>query len=455
MVCAQLMWKNHIMDKFMPASSYNPFVYGRPVEGENFLGRQKELVRVLNRLRNKESTAIIGDPHIGKTSFLRRLANSQELNSMLGENLGFKVVPCFIDLYALPEYNQISFWREVIVAFRKNSEKKFSKAIRELEEKNYDRRALEKWFSTLTDSNYILFLLLDEFDVLLRHKNFQDPDFFAGLRKFISTVGGVVMVISSRINISEMNLIGYKLRSAGSPFFNTFVDVRLYPFDGDIVNGEITGSIGELLNQKEAGFTIDQTIFIKRMAGRHPYVLQAMAAAVYENPQNLIEAAKNCYESISFHFSDIWEYLPENCRVAAIMLSLVELGGKARGSRFNFEGIENNEKFGSELSLLEKSGLAECVEEREGWILDWKYFLVWRGQRWAVGSQLFAWWIHDQIIINETGPVSTWLSKNKYLGMLTTQEWNQLVGVWKDRPEWIKEGLKKVTQIILGKIPLS
>lgn len=438
----------------MPVSLYNPFIYGRPVEGEHFLGRQTEIARVLSRLRNKESTAIIGDPHIGKTSFLKKLDNSKYLDSMLGRDLGFEVVPCFIDLYALPE-NQTSFWEKVITTFKKNSKRKFSKAIRDLEKENYSQHALEKWFLTLNENNCILFLLLDEFDVLLKNENFQDPNFFADLRKFISTIGGLVIVISSRIKISEMNLIGYKLRNAGSPFFNTLVEVRLTPFDGDIVDGIATGTIGELLNKKEADFNVDQITFIKRMAGRHPYFLQAMAAAVYESPNDLAGAAKNCYESISFHFFDIWEYLTENCRVAAIMLSLVELGGKARGSRFQFEGIENNEKFGSELIALERSGLAECVEERDGWILDWKYFLVWRNQRWAIGSQFFAWWIHDQVITNETDAVVDWLSKNKYFGLLTTQEWNQLVGVWNDKPEWIKEGLKKLAQIILGKITLS
>ncbi|MCP4105151.1 MAG: hypothetical protein GY749_06385 [Desulfobacteraceae bacterium] len=46
----------------------NPFYYGNPVSHKNFIGRAKELRRVIGRLLKGESTAIIGDPHIGKTS---------------------------------------------------------------------------------------------------------------------------------------------------------------------------------------------------------------------------------------------------------------------------------------------------------------------------------------------------------------------------------------------------
>jgi len=45
-----------------------PFIYGRPVRPGEFLNREAELRTIFNRLRNGESTAVVGEPHIGKRS---------------------------------------------------------------------------------------------------------------------------------------------------------------------------------------------------------------------------------------------------------------------------------------------------------------------------------------------------------------------------------------------------
>ncbi len=45
-----------------------PFIYGRPVRPGEFLNREAELHTIFNRLRNCESTTVVGEPHIGKSS---------------------------------------------------------------------------------------------------------------------------------------------------------------------------------------------------------------------------------------------------------------------------------------------------------------------------------------------------------------------------------------------------
>lgn len=57
-----------------------PFVYGRPVRPDEFVGRHAELRTVFNRLRNGEATAI----HIGKSSLLLALADPMTQRSFLG-----------------------------------------------------------------------------------------------------------------------------------------------------------------------------------------------------------------------------------------------------------------------------------------------------------------------------------------------------------------------------------
>ncbi|NIV38115.1 MAG: hypothetical protein GWN58_54485, partial [Anaerolineae bacterium] len=37
----------------------------------------------------------------------------------------------------------------------------------------------------------------------------------------------------------------------------------------------------------------------------------------------------------------------------------------------------------------------------EGWQFDWENLLLWRGERWTIGTQAFAWWVRDVIIAEE------------------------------------------------------
>ena len=52
----------------------NPFSYGNPIrDPARFHGRQAELRQIVNRLRSsaRESTSIVGERRIGKTSLLK------------------------------------------------------------------------------------------------------------------------------------------------------------------------------------------------------------------------------------------------------------------------------------------------------------------------------------------------------------------------------------------------
>lgn len=428
----------------MPRLAANPFVYGRTVQGKQFFGRQSQRNTVLNRLRNGESTAVVGEPHIGKSSFLLHLANPQTLVDALGEEIATSITINLLDLHDLPiDYTQTRFWDDVLEPLRnKPGSATVSRYLREAQKADYERRSLEKLFGKLAEEKRTLFLLLDEFEVLLKHNGFQEGSFFAGLRKISSHVCGLVVVTASRLSIMQMNEIGRGLLDTGSPFFNTMTEVRLKPFDDD--------EIGALLSQPGSLFSVNQQASIQRMAGRHPFVLQAMAAAIHENPALPDAAAEICYERIAFHFADLWESMPENCRTTAVILSLMELGGRARGQEFSFGEIENNDRFGVELKQLAERGLAERIRQENHWFFDGDIFLIWRGEKWAVGTLLLAWWVRDQVVQSTVGPVQVWLAQKEYIGPLTHEHWQQLQDAWKARPDWMNDGLKKLTEIIFS-----
>ena len=70
----------------------SPFIYGRPVRPGEFLNRKPELRTIFNRLRNGESTAVVGEPHIGKTSLLLQLADPATRRVYLGDDARCLVV---------------------------------------------------------------------------------------------------------------------------------------------------------------------------------------------------------------------------------------------------------------------------------------------------------------------------------------------------------------------------
>src|SRR5436305_15283673 len=51
----------------------NPFLYSRPVEPSQLLGRERELRRVFDRLAAGQSIAVTGQRHSGKTSILKSI----------------------------------------------------------------------------------------------------------------------------------------------------------------------------------------------------------------------------------------------------------------------------------------------------------------------------------------------------------------------------------------------
>ena len=417
-------------------ASPQPFIYGRPVRPGEFLNRETELRTIFNRLRNGESTAVVGEPHIGKSSLLLQLADEATQRAYLGEDARCLVVS-LLDMHPIGnDYTPAAFWEEALEPLGEHpGHATTARRLKQAAEAGYARRPLERLFNHLGQRDRRLLLLLDEFERLLIHPNFQDPAFFALLRSLATRTGGLALVTASRLSVAQMNEQGRGLLDTGSPFFNNVIPVLLRPFD--------EATVDTLLDQAGKALSTDDRRFTRRVAGRHPFLLQAMAAAMVETTgdDRQVRAAECFYERISFHFDDLWRTLDDRTRTTAVILSLVELGGRALGQDFAYGEIEKVDAFGPELRKLAKRGLAEQVGE--GWQFDREHLLLWRGGRWTVGAQAFAWWVRD-VIIAEARRVPTydeWLAKKRYRFLLTQEQWDWLVGAVRNAPEWAVRGV--------------
>ena len=305
------------------------FIYGRPVQPGEFLNRKGELRTAFNRLRHCESTAVVGEPHIGKSSLLLKLADQETRRTYLGDD-GNGMVFCLLDMHPIGgDYGPASFWQEALEPLSESSDDEtLAPLLAKAAEEGYARRSLERLFSHLGGKEKKLVLLMDEFERLLLHPSFQDPAFFALLRSLATRTGGLAIITASRLTVAQMNDQGRSLLEIGSPFFNNVIEMRLRPFD------DVT--VGRFLQQTGDAFTPEDRRFVRRVAGRHPFLLQALCAALAETTgsDRQARAAELFYERIAFHFDDLWRTLDDRTRTTAVILSLVELGGRVGAGLF-------------------------------------------------------------------------------------------------------------------------
>jgi hypothetical protein len=436
------------------SSTLSPFIYGRPVRHDEFLDRKDELRTICNRLRHTESTAIVGEPHIGKSSLILKLMEEETQQAYLADEAD-NTISCLLDLHPIgSSYTPIAFWQEVLEPLdelepsssKKAPESGLPALLKQARDAGYTRRTLEKLFNHLGEKGRRLALLLDEFERLLIHPNFQDPSFFALMRSLATRTGGLAMITTSRLSVAEMNERGRVLLETGSPFFNHTIEMRLHPFD------KVT--IGTLLDRAGQAFSPEDRRFIRRVAGRHPFLLQAMAAVLLETSgdDRYEVAAERFYERTSSHFDDLWRTLDDRTRTAAVILSLMELGGRALGDRFAYGEIEQADSFGPELRKLEERGLADMAGE--GWQFDIEHLLLWQGEQWTVGTQAFVWWVRD-VIITESRRVPAydeWLANKRYTFLLTQQQWDLLVNTVRDLPQWAVRGVAGLARSLVQEL---
>ena len=96
----------------------NPFIFGGPVLPERFIGREKEVKDILDRLANPAhvSTAVSGEVLIGKTSLLHYISSPE-----IAEKRGLSSEKCrfiFIDSHTIVPFNPTGFWRYVLKSLK-------------------------------------------------------------------------------------------------------------------------------------------------------------------------------------------------------------------------------------------------------------------------------------------------------------------------------------------------
>jgi hypothetical protein len=384
------------------AALRNPFTYGNPIaDPRRFFGRAREVEQIFGRLRNKEfeSSSVVGERRIGRTSLLNYLADPAVRAARgLGPE---RYIFIYVDLQMVDEtMAPEQLWRRLLVLMRRYCEDNEIKEILAAFERRerLDTFDLDELFQAIDDKGFHVVFLLDEFEYVAGNANFGQ-DFYYGLRSLIIH-HKLALVTSSRVELTEL-FHDVSIRS--SPFFNVFANINLRPFS----DADCQLMVSRSLSGTPVQFSKLEMEQILDLAGLHPYFLQVACWILYESHRmDLDEIARASFLVEQFraeavpHMVYRWDDSGEYEKIALIAAALLELAAKPmRGfSLSDLQGVFPGG--GPTVERLEKRGL-----------------LLSRDIRYGLFSSVLGPWILQQITAerSEEEAYDQWLAENKGL----------------------------------------
>jgi hypothetical protein len=254
----------------------NPFVFGRPVLPERFIGREREVKAILDRLTNPApgSTAISGERLIGKTSLLHYICSPHiaEKRGPLPE----KCISVFIDGQTIVPFTPDGFWRYILKSLIKQQAYNPKHIESLLKEKEVGTFELGELFDCIAQEGKMVVLLLDEFEHIVEHVNPDNPELLNLLRALINRpMHGLALVLASR---EPLKVLLRDFRFAGSPFPTSFISLSLGPFS--LV--EANKLIETYTRDTRVSFNREEIDHVYDVSGGHPSKLQKACHEIFE-----------------------------------------------------------------------------------------------------------------------------------------------------------------------------
>jgi len=337
----------------------NPFTFGNPIrDPARFCGRREDIRQIVNRLLSTahESTSVVGERRIGKTSLLKHLTNTQ-----VAADLGLtqdKFCLIYLDFQGLTDITPARFWQRVLSKMERaiclpslGSE---INTIRKMDE--FDLFDLEDLFDCISAEGITIVLLLDEFEYVTRNPNFG-PDFFGGLRA-LAIHQNLPIVTATRRELVDLC---HSDEIKGSPFFNIFANIVLRPFSRE----EVHEMLVDYLAETELEFSAPEREFVIRMGGGYPFFTQMAGSYLveakhkgYQKEDLLKEVTKNFDDQADPHFNYMWSHSSESEKITLLVVLSLD---RKKPSKKTLPTLENLAAIHSRVPLdvpeLAKRGL--------------------------------------------------------------------------------------------------
>jgi len=303
----------------------NPFTFGNPIrDSERFIGRTEDIRQITNRLLSsaRESTSIVGERRIGKTSLLKYLTNPEVAESFGLKNDEFCIV--YIDFQGLNDITPQRFWQRVMRLMARTMKSSDRKEIfKDLSKQEYiDLFDLEDLFENIGSDGTHVVLLMDEFEYVTQNPNF-DADFFGGLRS-LAIHYNLSLVPATRRELVELC---HSEEIKGSPFFNIFATVVQKPFSSqetDTLINNYTKTAGIVFSPKEVNF-------IRQVGGGYPFFVQMIGYYLVAGKNDGLKgttlfdyAIAEFNQQAEPHFSYIWKHASESEKITLVTVMALE-----------------------------------------------------------------------------------------------------------------------------------
>ena len=299
----------------------NPFTFGNPVrDHRRFFGRREEIRQVVNRLLSSahESTSIVGERRIGKTSLVKHLADAQVAASLGLTPDRFCLI--YIDFQGLTDITPQRFWQRVLSKMARTI--CVPDLVPEIEAvqkmPHFDLFDLEDLCERIAKTNLTTVLLLDEFEYVTQNANFG-ADFFGGLRA-LAIHHNLPLVTATRRELIDLC---HSAELKGSPFFNIFANVVLRPF----THADALEMISAYLVETELDFTPQELEWVLRLGGGHPFFVQVAGYYLVEARQKGLASEElqehltsNFDQQADPHFTYLWAHCSESEKITLLAI---------------------------------------------------------------------------------------------------------------------------------------
>jgi len=396
----------------------NPFYHGNPVSPDHFIGRRKELRRIVNRLIKGESYALISEPRCGKTSLLEFIAAQKNRVAFYGEK-GEKLLFTYLDAQTLNSHcTPAQFWKQALQPLEQVTAQNppLSQAYRNCQGETFDAFMLDKLLGQMRQTGWQLVLIVDEFDELLHHPNLHNEEFFGSLRGLASrSRGALSLITASRRSLTYLNDATQTLIRTGSPYFNFMAELTLGPLSEK--------DTAKLLQRGKEYFLPQDYHFMKNVAAGHPYLLQVVASALWETYEDEEDdptqrrqlAGEQLHQEITPTLNDIWRLWTPEMRKTFTTIALDHTPTLLGHRKFNSDSfLKSLGDFGQELRTLETQGFV--IKDTE------------LSSGYRIGPQVFVWWLSQKLtqVVRDDGAFNEWLQQQEIDGLLTKGQKKQL-----------------------------
>jgi hypothetical protein len=361
----------------------NPFTFGNPIkEPERFYGRSAEIRQIINRLLSSahESTSIVGERRIGKTSLLYHLSHP-DVSARLGLTPD-KFCLVYVDFQGLTDITPTRFWQRVLKKMAATiCNEALKPAIEKLSQQNeFDLFDLEDLFQASQQKGLTIVLMMDEFEYITQNPNFKN-DFYGGLRA-LAIHHGVALLPATRRELVDLC---YSDEIKGSPFFNIFANVVLRPFSPLEVEELINGYLGK----ENISLLPEEKEIITDLGGGYPFFVQMAGHYLVEGKsQSLDPGPLRTFVRSSFdqqadaHYNYLWSHCSESEKITLLVVLTLGLQKSSKKTIPDLENISRlHARASQDLVGLGKRGL---IEEKVG--------------LYSLFSQSYGRWIRHEIL---------------------------------------------------------